>query len=741
MVQSTVGDSILGALKSIGGAAARREEEGYTATLAHGEALKNKIAQQAIDDEEDRRTVAEMHAGGYLTRNEDGSFSPDVDKMLSNPELLRRFLGPEANKFLKTNTPNGPMAIQLDSVERVPAKMVPGPNPLDNRQGPISLLGPQPTAPQETVEPERFIVKLRTQDGRTVPATQNASAAADDTLITLDKNQLGGILKGRFARVQAAGGLDNSVSMGMMGMEFQQYVDASMQKMLADDPDAITGGDPVANRDLYSILNNLQGEDLREAVRDRGLDPVKLEQEAAARWADQHKASIEAAEKVAKPTGLSRTEYNDAKALRTRLLKQAQDALTAFDKKGSPRQVDAEMRRRGGPRINPTYEPDLEDPTRKKLVEARDKAAESLAALGAPPATPEFKSNVAPPKFEFTDQNLRDAVAGKLAEQPTAEQTSTMAQYARDNGVTKAADLQKLPPNDAKMLAWVIASNVRDPARRQETLEKLLNYARTEDFNKSPIDANVDIAAARAAVSQANTAAGNLEQRAVEHADNMAVNAAELSLKARELGMKMAENDSKLKDEIGKAHGEVSKLASTIRLGITNDDLTIKPPTKEAMDAWHQIQSGTKNLPLGSPKQIAMSYEYLDAMFNMSAAQTLIPGQAAWWDFSKHIANLFFREKGQLNMSPMIETARIEWKNGNPERVSFTKHAGTPDEVEMVVGANEFKRFTGASSFTDFVNAVIAQKAATMLEKQGVSPTPELMAEAIAQIKAEAGAQ
>jgi hypothetical protein len=268
-----------------------------------------------------------------------------------------------------------------------------------------------------------------------------------------------------------------------------------------------------------------------------------------------------------------------------------------------------------------------------------------------------------------------------------------------------------------------------------------MNFARTGDSDKSPLGAQVAISGAQAQEAQAITAAGNLDQRIVEHADNTNLKLLELGLESKKLAHAMAGDDQKLVADIDKAHGEASKLASTIRLGVMNADLTIKSPNPEAMDAWHQIQSGVKDLPLGSPKQIAMASQYLDSMFNMAAAQTLVPGAAAWWDFPKHIANMIFREKGQLNMSPLMETAKIEWKNGQPERISFTAHAGTSNEVEMVVGAEEFKRFTGGSTFTDFTNAVIAQKASTMLKKQGVTPTPELMANAIKAIQAEAGVQ
>lgn len=742
----SVTESILGTLGALGGISARRENDGHVATQAHGQALKNKADQIVLDQHEDQLLAAELDASGAVRENlKTGAFEiVDIDKLVGTP-LVARLFGKEADKFFKTKD-----GVKLAGVRKVPGGLIPNMNPVDETTG--SLLA-APQGPTSQIA-DRYMIDLQKTDGNLAPATMNASSAADDQLITLDKEQLLAAANSRLARMQVGGAFDNSVTMGRLGLAHKESSDAYLQAMLTEDPDELTGGDPVANREFYSILPTLKGKDLDDAIRAKGLDPDQLRAEAAEAWAaKQTKNRTETVK------SLGTRDQAAVKGVLERGVTQAEQALADYDaakaaKMTANAPAAAPAAKQAG-RVPQNYKPPVglgrfagsarntapkADPTRDKLVANLESAKKVLGDL-KPPAQPDKFNSGFQPKFEFTEANLRDAAIGKL-EMASAEETAKVAQYARDQGVKKAADLAKLSLNDATALATIIAANTQGTSTEKLALwDKLMNFARTGDSDKSPLGAQVAISGAQAQEAQAITAAGNLDQRIVEHGDNVNLKLIELGIRSKELARNLAGDNKDLLADIDKAHGEATKLSSTIRLGVMNADLTIKSPTPEAMDAWHQIQKGVKDLPLGSPKQLALSAEYLDAMFNMAAAQTLVPGTAEWWDFPKHIANMIFREKGQMNMSPMIETAKIEWKNGKPERISFTTHGGSQNEVEMVVGAEEFKRFTGASTFSDFANAVIAQKAATMLEKQGVTPTPELMANAIKAIQAEAGVQ
>lgn len=731
MPESTVVQSILGTLGQIGGIGGRRAQDGLTAAQAEEVAIKNKASRRILQDDDDKRLFADNFARKYITQKADRSgfeVTPENAARWAEEDSagLAAYMNPEAQNFFSTKGAKGNEPVALAGIKKLPGEITQGPNPLDAQAGPISLLGPQ-AKQTSTQAPNRYVIELRTQDGRTVPATQNASAAADDALITLTPEDLAAKLTSRTNRIHAAGGAGSDVVDNIMFAELGQMSDDYMRSRLAQQGPGEITDEPAASRNLYDILDKTSGEDLNEFARDAGLDPDKLREEAQAAWTKRNQEARDTALKNINTEGAGR--FEDTKALLQRHIDVANNAIAEFDRRPKPPSGRTGLKATGS--VSAAYQKFEKE--RNGLVKERDAAQKAFDSLKPPKPQEQLASGAAMPKFEWTEDNLRESLRGKL-DQPTPEQTSALTKYAKDQGVATAQDITKLPERDAQALMWAIAANARGatPDQKIGIFDKLNNIYRTGDAAKSPIDAKVAVVGAQ--VDQAN-AATNARQVDASIANNDADNRvawANLGLKREEMDQKL-DNDlwAKGKD-VDAASNKVRENVTEIYKGTIGNGNKIQAASPEAMVAWKNLRSDMMTLPKGSPQQIAASNSYLEGFFQMAAAQSVTPGAAnPLWDWTKVIANTFMREDGMVNMSPLMETARIEYKNGKPDRVSFTDHGGTGKETKLVVGADEFKRFTGASDFTTFVDAVHSLQAKNLLQSQNLPVTPENVSKTI----------
>lgn len=761
MVQSTVGDSILGALEGIAGISGRRAQDGLTAAQAQGVSLENKIKQRALDDDEEQRQFGELQAGGFISLSPDKkTFVVDGARLAAErPDLVEKLIGPEFNKFLSTKGADGKnQPLTFAGVRQIPSQMLAGDangNPLakmpapanprgqvlDNQLGPINLLNvPKPTvaAPEAPkAEPtNQFMVMVRTADGRVVPATQNASADPADPLITFGSDYLTKKLQARVNRMQAGGAAGNSATMQALGLDLQEQTTAAMQQAaLNAGPGNITD-DPVGQRELYDIVDELQGEDLQNFVRDAGLDPAQIQKEAADKWAADHK---NVTSKIPVRTE-DATIYQSNKELLSNQVARAEKAIADYDKQvsplGSKKNIDdamiaaaaAESGRIGRPSRMAEANKPKTDPTRDKLVAARDAAAKKLAEL-KPPAQKFVIKDVPPPKFEWTDDNLRESVKGKL-DQPTPQQTAALTKYAKDQGIKTAADLRNVPRENAMALAWVISANTRGtPTEKAAVFDKLSRFAQTQDTNRSAIDANIDIANAQSNQASAGAAVQNASTNAlnVEYDYRAAMTANNIDL--MEVNRKINSDNRQVLKDYDDANKTIAPLLNNIYKGALTPDNKFNPngPTSEAMAAFKELDSYTSKLPAGSPLRMAASSRYLEGFMTMAAAQASKPGAAAWWDWTKMFANTFLREDGMVDLSPLVEQARVKkWKNGLPEEITFAEGgARNGKPTSQTVGAAELSRYLGTSGMQTFVDSLYFQKAANVL---GNEATPEAIA-------------
>lgn len=781
-VRSTVGDSLVSMIGQLGGASSRRSDDaaaqaGAVQSLAQARALDAQTGTIKREHEAyDAGILAgEIQAGGWGTFDPvNNTFKTDAARLQKeNPELLKRIMGPEIAAFFLTEGKDGAEDMEFVGIKEIPPEMLTGPPN-------IGAAG-APQAPQGSM----YTLQFRRKDGKEVPGTMNASSDPNDQVITISADKLNAAVSARLGRVQALGGMDNPVSMSAAGRALA--TEAKIQQDLMAEGKKELDGEPVALRALYAELSTATGADLDRVVTELGYDPAALRAEKEAEMIAAYEArAAQAAPATAAPTSVApadalmrtATDRRTAdKSLIQARIEEISNQLTntsignargATKPRGEliaeRKALQEQLKTIDSTPVTPPDPakriPELEKqlaamPPKEWIMEKVKKgdagASDVLetynqlsgelsrlkggASTPAKPAIPSVLATAAaPPKFEWNEQNLRDAVSGKIEGMPTPEQSALLAKYAKDNNIKTAEDIKALPQDNRNAMAWVIAMNTRGTStQRLEMFEKLSNWAQTGDVNESPLAANLAITKTQTDQIVAGTGQGNLEARW-----------AELDQKDRELflnyGMKTAQFNFDTMKAADAANTEIGEHMAAIREGVIRgeNDLRFNPegPKSGALIAFKAIESKLKNLPLGSPQQIAASAEYVEALMTMAAAQAQIPGKAAWWDGEKHIKNFFIRQDGQLNLSGMAESARFKWKNGVIDEIRFVEHGDTGKDTRTVVGADEFKRFVGAEKFTDIANALLVEHAKDVLRKTGVPQTQENVLIALERIKA-----
>lgn len=764
MPESTVANSLIGLLDTVAGVRGRREADGAKVAETQSRLLLNEEARRTLDDENDRRTFGEAYQSGYITLSEDGkSFNvtpENAARMIEEaPDLLERLTGREANPFFSTKGPNGSEDITYAGLKRVDIpQQAPG-------------IGEQ----EQPVPQVRYSVQLRKSDGTLVPATHNASSAPDDTLITLTADDVASKLNRRVARMQVAGAASSDPVLQSLRMDYAAAVDAEKRAaLLAAAPDAL-GDEPVGRREFLGMIDTLEGEDLRSALADVGLDPDKLESDASAKWAKQQAEDRLNATKTYANNSEDWTAYEGTKEIFAGQLTRAEKALADYDaaKQASDKAsyVDEESIRSGYPTLKgwggqrPTADAKLnpKDPmnrtgkggatttVRDKLVAERDAAAKALTNL-KPPPRPTMVSKMPVTKFAFTDDNLRASVEGKL-DAPTAEQAAALTKYAKEQKVTKAEDLKKLPKHDAMALAWVIASATPGTTtEKMSVFESLANFARTGDTAKSPIDAEVKIAGALNETAQvginqqvADTGVENAITNRMRLDYDWKKDARDYSLELQKLGYTRTKDlDTALEKMQSKVSVIRNAAVSPDPANPQSGDIVIKPtgPTKEMNAAMTEIRSGMMDAAVGSPMQIAASKAYLDALGVYAASVAAKTGDPAFWDFEKKFTNFFMREGAVLPIDSMIANIQFDgYVNGVPSKFRILENGKGSKSTEAMAGADTIDRFLGAGTFKALEQAATSQAAVNRLQEEGTQVDETTLPAMIATIRKENGAK
>lgn len=768
MAESTVANSLIGILDTAAGARGRREADGALVAQTQGQLLKNEKDRLLLDDESDRRDFSEAYGAGYIELDADGNFSvspEQAQRMIKEaPDLLKRISGKEANPFFSTKGANGNEDIEYDGLEEIPQ----APQKVPTLSG-IPLQKPE--APQAP----RYAIKLRKKDGSVAPATAGATADPNDTVITLTAEDVAKKLSRRVTRMQAAGAGGDAATMQSLKMDMHKAITANMQSaLIGAGPDPAVPAD--GQRQFLDLIDDLEGDELKEAIRDRGLDPDKLEVDARKKWFNsQKKERTQAQLDYAKATD-DLNAYENTKTILTNQVGRLDKALADYDKTqlSAVDSVDAESIRSGYPTIkswgggSPIARPaassrNPKDPNnrtgkggmspRDEIIAERDAAIKQLAGL-KPPTRPKMQSAMPATKFAWTDENLRASVAGKLPDSaPTQAQTEAVTAYAKQQGIASAKDLKKLPREDAQALAWIISHNTPGTeADKLSNFEALMNFARTGDMKKSPIDAEVAISGALNDTDQVAIA----QQNANTNVDNAITNRMRVDWDQakdnRDYAMKLAELGYKRSEDLNKELDKQNERLSLIRLGAMGSDgsdpqsggVSIKDtgPTPQMADAAAQIRADMENAPIGSSKQIAASKAYLEAISMYGASAAAFTGKPAFWDWQKSLTNFFMRENAVVPISSMIENIQFDgYVNGVPSKFRILESGAGSKSTEAMTGSDTLDRVMGAGTFKALELAATSQRAVNRLQAEGTPVDETTLPAMIATIRKENGAK
>lgn len=360
MPESTVLDSVFGALGSMASASDRRAREGLEAAQAEEIAIRNTANKKILEQNAAQELTAEIDGLGFMKFNDDGSYDVDVIGLsAASPSLASKFLaGGNADRWFNHTGPDGkPTNLTFSRFVEVPTQLGAAPAPaapamgampnqlgqqLDNTQGPTSLLpGQIPQAPAAApadapaAAPKRYMMLLKNEKGEEVPATQNGSKDPKDPLITMSEDDIRE--KGRLAtvRLQALKGMQNDVTLQKQQMELSTIVEERIKQELLDSGGAELDFDAAAKREFLAAIDTADGDELREMAIMLKIDPDAIRKEAEDEWT----ANIQAKVKNSNLKPTTGFDYDKTKAGLEDLATKAEKALADYDAAAARKQV------------------------------------------------------------------------------------------------------------------------------------------------------------------------------------------------------------------------------------------------------------------------------------------------------------------------------------------------------------------------------------------------------------------
>jgi transcriptional regulator with XRE-family HTH domain len=611
-VQSTVGSSIIDMITGVG-----RSGQQLAATRA--QEINNTAGYQALDRKASLDLMDEIEgAGNYRvdpTSTEGQLFKYDFVRLAKErPDLAKRILNRDS-RFNRATDENGRVIeTQIDSFQ-------------ENADGSFSVVVTRP-------------------DGKKAPVTNNRTAQDDDVVAQIPLDEFGRYGSDIMTSIRGADGASTYMRDGALisqGMISQAAKDAAAEKH-ADDPTALS--------QLVSIINSATGEDLDAIATDLGIDPVGIRAEVEQNSApEQDEPQTEApAEKQDAP--LTKLEELDAeidhveeriangpplarRALRQRLNKLKKERRNV-DPQTEVRELDEKIAQTEDRLING---PPLAKQTLRIKLDKLKKEREALAPEAKPDTTEDMvdttedmvEAGIEAPVPVRTEEDVKNAIIESL-ENPSDELAAKVAALMKKKGITKPADLSKLPSQEVNMAVWLMSS------RMPGTVEAKLKVA-NELFNF------------------ANT--GSMSTTAdMQRKTDLAVYKFQLA------------NQKHYRDEIAEGGVEFAKAVDSlgvVQAGTINDDGGAMEPTKEATIELGKILTLAANLQ-GSDKGIANRSVATEAF--MYHLQGIIASDVKGWTDFQGMWDDFWNDNGSFKAGNDALSGLIRAKTDSTGKVT-----------------------------------------------------------------------
>ena len=494
MVQSTVANSILGAIQGIASAPGKLAQ-------TRSQEMQNQILKRELDLTAEKDLVSAVEGyGNYRLKPTDpnGSlYEFDMARLYKErPDLVLRTFN--ADKEFNIATDENGRKFQTEITRFI-----------NNEDGSISAV-------------------VRRTDGKEAPLTENRTAQGDDIVVKIspeDFNKAGSRILGS---MMARGAGDNAATFVRSGGELTSHylrnvlTNTAVSSPMADDPAAMSG--------FYMLINTASDEALKQIATDLNIDVPAVQAEAEAFEAKVREETPESPQQTqqqappTEPTGATTgwsIESVDKDTRSGRLIAQIEgggrrsrgqpassetkqdaiDRLDSYKLELEQRIANVERARAsagGQLDIPPERDRLLKDKAELEQINSylnRDTAPTETTPTQMTQQQPvvtkaDLESNVEPPPAPIFDrEGLIETIRQRTSE-PTQEQYEVMARYLQSKNVQSAQDLSKLPTRDAHMAVWLAASNQPGSVTdRLAVAQQMLDYIQTGSLSTTPSQA------------------------------------------------------------------------------------------------------------------------------------------------------------------------------------------------------------------------------------------------------------
>ena len=470
-VQSTVGSSIVNMVTGLG-----RSGQQLAATRA--QEMNNEAGYQKLDRKASLDLMDEIEgAGNYRidpTSTDGQLFKYDFARIAKErPDLAKKILNRDPRFNRATDESGRVIETQIDSFQ-------------EHEDGSFSVIVTRP-------------------DGKKAPVTNNRTAQDDDVVARISPEEFGRYGSDIMTSIRGADGASTYMRDGALisqGMISQASKEAAAEKH-ADDPAALS--------QLTAIINSATGEDLDEIATDLGIDPVGIRAEVEQNSQNSpQKQSAAAEEPVDYSAQAAGFEMDDAETATETgaLIAQLAKSPRKSSRNANPRAAASANRQTSGAQTQKKLE------KRKAALEVglanREKINASRAAKNQPPmdwtrggkedadklqkeldlinrftgAEPVetndmTEAGITPPVPLRTEEDVKGAILEGL-EDPSDELAQKVASLMKKKGITKPADLSRLPSQEANMAVWLMSSRMPGTVdAKLKVANELFNYVNT----------------------------------------------------------------------------------------------------------------------------------------------------------------------------------------------------------------------------------------------------------------------
>jgi hypothetical protein len=671
-VQSTVGSSIVNMVTGLG-----RSGQQLAATRA--QEINNEAGYQTLDRKASLDLMDEIEgAGNYRidpTSTEGQLFKYDFARIAKErPDLAKKILNRDSRFNRATDEKGRVIETQIDSFQ-------------ENADGSFSVIVTRP-------------------DGKKAPVTNNRTAQDDDVVARISPEEFGRYGSDIMTSIRGADGASTYMRDGALisqGMISQASKEAAAEKH-ADDPAALS--------QLTAIINSATGEDLDEIATDLGIDPVgiraEVEQNSQNSPQKQSAAAEEPVDYFAQAAGFEMDDAETATetgALIAQLAKPPRKPTrnaNAFDdlassanrqtpgaetqKKLEKRQAALEVGLANREKINASRAAKTQPPmdwTRGGKEDA-DKLQKELDLInrftGAEPVETNdmTEAGITPPVPLRTEEDVKGAILEGL-EDPSDELAQKVASLMKKKGITKPADLSRLPSQEANMAVWLMSSRMPGTVEAKlKVANELFNYVNTG--------------------SMATTADMK---------------------KKTDLAVVKFQNElsEQYKDEIetlGVAFEKAVDSLGVVQAGTIDEDNEAMEPTKEATIELGKIWAIVGNLKTQPGSKKGTAYGRVATEAFMYHLQGVIASDVKGWTDLSAMWDDFFNDDGKFKAgnNALSQLIRVQ-KDGSGEPTGLIFSNGKGGSNDYAVTLTKLREYYAGDLLDEIVSLAVKNTKAT----------------------------